>query len=240
MNPVVTIKNFGSKYKNTLSILSILIVLFILYMIFDRKPNTEINENTNITATTTPEEKPIITTTNPNYTIEQVPINEERGGMPSGMPNLNRPISFALNVNFEQEVTDTLTAKIIELQNILKSDPTNFQAWLDLGIYYKMIGDLEGAIDIWVYTTKLSPTNYLAFGNLGNLYAYNLKDMAMADSYYRQAISKDTSQVYLYIQLAEAYRDVGSDKAKALEVVNQGLTANPNNPALLQLKENLE
>lgn len=210
-------------------------------MVFDRSSKSEPTVTTDIIATTTQSEViPGISTNNPNYTVERVPVNEERGGMPAGMPNLSRQVFFAPNVSFDQSVKDTLTEKIIELQNILKSDPTNFSAWIDLGIYYKMIGDLQGAIDIWTYATKLSPTSFIAFGNLGNLYAYNLKDMAMADNYYRQAISKDTSQVYLYIQLAEAYRDVSNDKSRALEVVSQGLSANPNNPVLLSLKESLE
>lgn len=242
MEEITKPKNFSSKYRNTLLVLLGVLILVALYMVFDRGGKKDKVAEENSFFTTTPEIKKedfSITGTG-DYKIEQVPINDERGGFPSGMPNLDRQISFATNINFEESVKGTLTAKIKGLQSTLKADPTNFPAWIDLGIYYKMIGDLNGAIDIWVYATKLSPTDFVSRGNLGNLYAYNLKDMVMADVYYRQAISKDNSQIYLYVQLAEAYRDIGNNKSKALEVVNQGLTANPNNPVLLNLKESLE
>ncbi|MFA7216619.1 MAG: tetratricopeptide repeat protein [Candidatus Paceibacterota bacterium] len=244
MEEIIKTKNFGSKYRNTLLVLLGILVLFALYMIFDRGGEKDKMAEENLFATTTSDSEiktnDIVFTGSGDYKIEQVPINDERGGLPSGMPNLDRQISFATNINFDESVKNTLIEKIKGLQSTLKADPTNFPTWIDLGIYYKMIGDFNGAIDIWVYATKLSPTDFVSRGNLGNIYAYNLKDMAQADVYYKQAISKDPSQVYLYIQLAEAYRDVGNNKNKALEVVNQGLIANPNNPALLNLKENLE
>lgn len=232
------------KKRNTLIVVLAVVIIISLYFIFDatsKKENKSPNEDM-IIATTTLETNTggvIELENNGQATIEQVPITDQKGSLPAGMPNLSREIRFASNTNFEPEVVTLVTKKILDLQATLKTDPLNFPAWIDLGLYYKMIGDIQGAMDIWIYATKLSPTNFVAFGNLGNLYAYYLKDMGMADVYYRQAISKDPSQVYLYIQLAGAYKDVSNDIAKAVAVVDQGLVANPNDSALLNLRENL-
>jgi tetratricopeptide (TPR) repeat protein len=79
----------------------------------------------------------------------------------------------------------------------------------------------------------------VALGNLGNLYAYYIKDNAQAENYYKQAIAKGSTQAYLYVQLGEVYRDVFKDAAKAKATADQGLAKIPNDPSLLQFKATL-
>ena len=133
-----------------------------------------------------------------------------------------------------------ITDKIRSLQARLKKDPRDFLAWLDLGIYQKMATDYEGAVISWQYASRLDPTSYIPLGNLGDLYAYFLKDKTKALEYYKKAISNGSTQSYLYVQLALVYKDVFKDMDKALAIIDQGLSKLPNNPSLLETKANLE
>jgi tetratricopeptide (TPR) repeat protein len=132
------------------------------------------------------------------------------------------------------------TEHIVSLQSRLKKDPSDFPAWLDLGMYQKMAGDYQGTVISWTYAGRLAPTDYISQGNLGNLYAYFLKDNAKAEMYYKKAIANNGVQAYLYVQLAEVYRDLFKDSAKALAIVNQGLVKIPNNGSLLEVKATLQ
>ena len=53
--------------------------------------------------------------------------------------------------------------------------------WLVLGVYRKMIGDYESAKEVWEYASAIRPQNSVSFNNLGELYAYYLKDNAKAE-----------------------------------------------------------
>lgn len=229
-------------HKIILSILAILVLLSI-YILVDQKNkeetgDTDISTSTEKTATTTISGTQINTQGTGGYTIERVPINEGKG-VPQPVPDLNR-ISVAANgVFISPEAKVTADASIKSIQAMLKKNPADFYAWLDLGIYQKMAGDYEGVIISWTYVGRLAPTDYISRGNLGNLYAYYLKDLAKAEVYYKQAISYGPTQAILYIQLAEVYRDLFQDKAKARAILDQGLSKIPNDPNLLQLKASL-
>jgi tetratricopeptide (TPR) repeat protein len=129
--------------------------------------------------------------------------------------------------------------KVSALQATLQKNPADFDSWIDLGIYQKMAGDYNATITSWQYAGLLSPTNFVSFGDLGDLYAYFLKDTAQSEKYYAQAIKNGPTQAYLYIQLAQVEHDVEQNSAKALATVNAGLAKIPNDPSLLQYKATL-
>lgn len=171
------------------------------------------------------------------YTIEKVP-EKMQTSVPKPIPSLSREVIFAIAV--DPAVKTTIQTKVTELQKSLLKDPKQFSAWIDMGIYHKVAGDYEGAKIYWDYAGKLAPTDFISFGNLGNMYAYQLKDMAKAEQYYNQAIKNGPTQIYLYFQLAEAFRDVSKDIPKAKAVVERGLVANPGNTELLALRDSLK
>ena len=78
--------------------------------------------------------------------------------------------------------------------------------------------------------------NFIAFADLGDFYAYFLKDNLKSEVYYKLAISIDPKQAYLYTQLADVYRYFFKDLDKARAIVDQGLQKVPNDPNLLQYK----
>ena len=50
-------------------------------------------------------------------------------------------------------------AKIQDLSSQLKKDSDNLENWLVLGIYRKIIGDYEGAKEVWEYASAIRPQN---------------------------------------------------------------------------------
>ena len=219
----------------------VIAVLFGGYVYFDRKSkNTEsisVNTNTTQTQTTNPNEQTGIKATG-NYTIEQVPLNS--GSAPQPVPDLYRPVHPAGSAAVSSEAIVRATENILPLQAALRKDPTNFFAWMELAMYQKMAGDFTGAAISWSYALRLNPNDYVSPGNLGNLYAYFLKDNIKAEMYYKQSITNGPTQTNTYIQFTEFYRDVLKDMVKARAIVDQGLSKIPNDANLLQIKATLK
>jgi tetratricopeptide (TPR) repeat protein len=124
--------------------------------------------------------------------------------------------------------------KINNYISALKDDPTLFNSWLILGIYRKQIGDYEGARQAWDYVGKISPGNSTSFNNLGNLYAYYIKDNQKAEENFLKAIKNGPDMVYIYRNLYEFYRYVMKDDIKAKAILAQGIAANPDTSQDLQ------
>ena len=119
------------------------------------------------------------------------------------------------------------TDKIQDLSNQLKKNNDNLENWLVLGVYRKMIGDYEGAREIWEYASAIRPQNSISFNNLGELYAYYLKDNAKAEENYQKAIENDPSAIYIYRNFFDFYRYFAKNTAKARAILEQGIAANP-------------
>jgi hypothetical protein len=218
--------------------------LLALYIAFDRKsvqaPVSNVNNQSTSTSTTATTSGTTMSTQGTgSYKIEQVSPSES-SSVPKPVPDLDRPVmSYKGDSITTAEAKAYAVEKVKAVQTILKTNPGDFKSWLNLGIYQKMGGDYDGAILSWQYAGRLSPTNYISLGDLGNLYAYFIKDNAQAEIYYQKAISKGPTQVYLYIQLAEVYRDIFKDMDKARVIVNQGLSKVPNDPSLIQIQASL-
>ncbi len=231
--------------KNKIIIGSVIILLLAgLYVSFDRRskkahtlPPTP--QDLVTSTTTTIGGVKIDTTGTGNYSIKQVPVD---AGLPPKIPvpDLNRPVTFSSSFGFTDDVKAIITKKIVDLQAQLKIKPNFLAGWIDLGMYQKMTGDYDGTISSWKYVSQVSPHDFISLGNLGNLYAYYIHDNAQAEIYYKQAIARDPTQVYLYIQLASVYKDAFKDLDKARDIVNQGLSKIPNNPDLLHFQSILQ
>ena len=239
-----------TKTHKIITSIVMLAVLLGFYITFDKKSKEDLGKTTDstigtTTTTTTSSGGEIKTGGTGGYTITEIPINEG-SKIPQPIPNLTRSICPVNNTTNEMkcdgmtpEVQKVFEKKVSDLREKLSKDPTFVSGWLDLGIYQKMVGDYSGAIESWKYASRLSPTDYISLGNLGNLYAYYLKDNGQAETYYKQAIAKGPTQAYLYVQLAEVYRDIFKDNAKALALIDSGLTKIPNDPSLLEFKSTL-
>ncbi len=218
----------------------ILVILLSTYILLSKKGNDTENANTSTeTATTTSSVNNTISSGNGAYTIERVSI-ESGSNIPKPIPNLDREAVVYSGAIITEQGSESALPKIKALQTSLKSNPADLPSWIDLGIYQKMAGDYLGAVESWKYAVKLAPSSFVALGNLGNIYAFFIKDNGMAETYYKQAIKVSPTTVYLYAQLFEVYKDIFKDVDKARAIVEEGLKNIPNDPLLLQMRDSLQ
>ena len=147
-------------------------------------------------------------------------------------PDLHRTLTFS--VDFPKEARELMWEKITLLQEKLQTDPTDFAAWMDLGIRYKQVGDYEGAKDAWVYAGALQPGNNISFLNLGILYHYYLKDFPNAEENFLHSINNNTNYPQTYGELHALYRySYKQDTTRAVDILKEGLKQNPEQVNLL-------
>ena len=157
--------------------------------------------------------------------IEPVAITNNKPAVNASLPDLNKEIKITADMS--EDAKRIATAKIQDLSSHLKKDNDNLENWLVLGVYRKMIGDYEGAKEVWEYASAIRPQNSISFNNLGELYAYYLKDNAKAEKNYKKAIENDPSAIYIYRNFFDFYRYFAKDTAKARTILEQGIAANP-------------
>lgn len=146
-------------------------------------------------------------------------------GSAVAVPNLDRLIKNYANINDDSFLV--AEKKMSGIIGALKNDPGLFSYWLDLGSYRRMIGDYEGAREAWEYVNTIRPLNSISFNNLGDLYAYYLKDNKKAEENFLTAVKNGPEQVYIYRNLYDFYRNVLKDDTKAKAILEKGVAANP-------------
>ncbi|MFZ2523052.1 MAG: hypothetical protein WAW92_01565, partial [Minisyncoccia bacterium] len=153
--------------------------------------------------------------------------------------DINKQIVFNAKLNLSDDQKKFITDKIISQSAILKNDMASMQPWMDLGIYYKISGDYSGAAEIWKFVSEYAPQDFVSLGNLGDLYGYYLNDKILSETYYKKAITVNPKMAYLYTQLSSVYKYVFKDMDKAKAIIDEGLKANPDDPALTEFRKAL-
>ena len=169
--------------------------------------------------------------------LQNLPEEQQKPAIIRPIPDLDREIVF--KDDFPEEARQKMIDKIEKASQELKDDPTSFGNWLYLGLDRKGIDDYEGAKQAWEYATLINSDNFVVRGNLGDLYAYYLKDNQKAEENYLKALELGPGQVYLYYKTAEFYQLFLKDEQKARDIVQTGLKLNPNSADLQSLFNNL-
>ncbi|MEK7535672.1 MAG: hypothetical protein AAB590_01495 [Patescibacteria group bacterium] len=164
-------------------------------------------------------------------TINVLPINVPLA------PDMGGEIIFPPNYLAGNKIT--IIEKIESLRFALKKNPADSASWIELGSYWKMIENFKKAEAAWTYVTKLEPTNFVAWGNLGFLFGYYVHDNVKAEQYFLKAIEVAPNEGYPYFQTAEFYRDALKDISKAKTILDKGLKALPGDLGLKALRESL-
>ncbi len=159
--------------------------------------------------------------------------------IPQPVPNLDVKISFN-NPSLSESVKATLTSNITKLVGELKKDPSSYNNWMNLGMQWKIGGNYENARNYWEYAAKLAPDSATAFINLGDLYAYYLKDNKLAEARFLTALKNAPAEIDVYFRLIDFYSDVVENKTKAKEMLKKGLERFPGNPDLLKYEAALK
>lgn len=154
-------------------------------------------------------------------------------------PNLDRP--YTPPSNLPASVQADSKKAVAEAVAQLKIDPNHLAYWLQLAVYRKGSGDFVGAEEVWLYCTKVWPTDPISFENLGDLYAYSLNQPAKAVEYWNKAIPLDKpNSIRLYLALA-TFQDINMhDKAAAQATLQAGLAAKPGNADLQYALDHLQ
>ena len=140
-------------------------------------------------------------------------------------PDLTRKITVTAPMS--EESKRQALEKIAEIIKPLKVNQDLFDNWIELGSYTKLIGDYDGAVIYWQYAAAIRPKNFIPWANLGDLYLFNIKDVAKAEQNYLIALSLGPDQVMVYEKLSELYRYFLKDDTKARVVLQDGIAKNP-------------
>ncbi|TSD02092.1 MAG: hypothetical protein Athens071424_188 [Parcubacteria group bacterium Athens0714_24] len=112
-------------------------------------------------------------------------------------------------------------------QNQNATTTESFDSLLQSGIYKKRDGDYLGAKNDWEAAARLNPFSSTPLNNLGDLYAYYLKDNQKAEYYFKLAVEKEPNMVYIFRSFYEFYKYVLKDDIKAKAVLQEGIKNNP-------------
>lgn len=104
--------------------------------------------------------------------------------------------------------------------------------WINIGILRKRLGDYAGAEEAWQNGISYNPDQALAFGNLADLYLFELKEIAKAEEYYKKVLVMDPNNYNYYIGLATLYRYEMTEKAPSLieNLMNDAAKINQGEP----------
>ncbi len=217
-------------------IVGIVIVIGGVYFTYVNKSSVkEETVKTEEKATTTEIQSGISIEGDGDYKVEINPVKNEGINIP--IPDLDRKIVFSGNIPVKTQ--EILRKNIENISAELKKDSNLVDNWIELGTYRKNTGDYSGAIVALNYAVYLNPSNSLAYNNIGDLYAYFLKDNVLAERNFLKAIEKAPKDTYLYFKTSEFYKDVLKNSSAARAIVEKGIKENPSSKELKNLLKSL-
>jgi len=102
-----------------------------------------------------------------------------------------------------------------------------YLSWINVGILKKRLGDNLGAEEAWLKAIDYNPDGYLTYGNLADLYLFNLQEYQKAEEYYQKVLDMTTSNYTYYHGLVSLYRYNMTEKVNLIEgIMLQGAEAN--------------
>lgn len=110
-------------------------------------------------------------------------------------------------------------------EEILKINPKSSNIYGNLGVIYKIKGDINTAIKYYVTAINLNPKNILVYNNLGNAFK-EIKNYKMALKVYIDAIKINPKDFNMFNNLGIVYELIG-DSNRAIEAYKQAVRINP-------------
>jgi hypothetical protein len=167
-------------------------------------------------------------------------VSEVPSSSAPAAPSYKTPLVFIPSVPVPADIQVDLNAEFASTTATIASNPTNFDAWVNLGTLRKMSGDYQGAVTDWTYVTQLYPQSAVGFEDLANIYLDFIKNYPKAEADYKEAIALNPQDDSAYTSLVSLYTTYGyGNPAEARTLVAAGVKANPNDTHLLQLQAQL-
>jgi len=110
-------------------------------------------------------------------------------------------------------------------EEILKINPKSSNVYGNLGVIFKIKGDINTAIKCYIEAIKLNPKNLLVYNNLGNAFK-EIKNYKMAIKVYIDALKLNPKDFNMFNNLGIAFELIG-DSNKAIEAYKQAVKINP-------------
>ncbi len=181
-------------------VIIILGFLFRGYLGFRKTPP---NEPNNVVVNPPPLPEPATTTNNGTSpgTVTKPPQYPPYSGRD---PQEIRPVPEEVKL-FTEDQKKKIYLDIENDGQAVKKDPGFFQGWVQGGLLKKVIGDYEGARDMWEYAGVIRPQNSVSFGNLGELYWRYLPNFPKSEQNFKIALKNKPDDIGAYVSLAELY-----------------------------------
>ncbi len=112
----------------------------------------------------------------------------------------------------------------------VESEPDNINYLTELAITHYQLKNYGESIKIYEKIIDIDGSNASLYNNTGNIY-WIIKDMERAEYYFKKAIEIDSSLIAPYSNLALMFNE-NERKEEAIEILNQGIVANPENVEL--------
>jgi len=107
------------------------------------------------------------------------------------------------------------------------NDKYIYLRYINIGLIKKRLSDYQGAEKAWLGAIEYNPEQSLAFGNLADLYLYQLKDYPKAEEYYRKVLTMNPNHFEYYLGLISLYRYNLTEKKDMVEsLMNDGAAIN--------------
>ncbi len=120
---------------------------------------------------------------------------------------------------FQPPSAEQLEHAVKEYKTILKDDPNNAHAWLELGDVYYGAQKFSQAIDSYRKSIELDDKNAGAYVQLGNIY-YDTKQPEKSIGYYQKALHLKPALSDVRVDMAVMYR-ISEQPDKAVEELHK-------------------
>ncbi len=118
--------------------------------------------------------------------------------------------------------------KINNAVNMIEANYDYDAPWLELGAYRKLLGDNDGALEAWQFLSKIRPDAFVAYHNIGDLYAFTIRDYEQGEKYLLKSISVGPGNIQGYMALANLYAIPEFGKqSETPKVLLKGIANNP-------------
>ncbi len=137
-----------------------------------------------------------------------------------------------------QETIDKLFKEFTVYKDQVMASPDKFvfDSLMSMAMTKYVLGDYQGAEEIWLYVAANRPKSSPPFYNLGNLYADIFKDYSKAEIFYQKAIENDPKEISYYRNFFELYAYKYVEKKELAEqVLLDALNQDPKNVDIINL-----
>ncbi|MDO8599312.1 MAG: tetratricopeptide repeat protein [bacterium] len=130
-------------------------------------------------------------------------------------------------VELAPERRKELSEQVAASQAVIRTNPQDFNAHVELALAHTELGNLEGAAEVYRTMNQRFPGNFLSYQNLGQLYEQTGK-YAMAAEQYLIAIQNAPRNPHEYRFLVNLYTYKMRERAFDIpRILQQGLAVNP-------------